>query len=151
MRRLMPYPPQPLPRTPRFANLKRQAIISATILVAAWLIITNSPLRDLLDSGWGWVALVAAVVLYHLLHHFPLRQWARVLVTGGVGVLLAVALVTAASAPAAPPAKHRKPPTQTEATVNVEELRGAALDLWQRLASGFSKYTTPPAQAKEGR
>lgn len=138
------WPPTP-PRPPRLAGIKHQAVLGLCVFLAVFL----TPLRGLLDSGWGWVALVSAVVLWNLLAAYRPRQWPRVLAAGGVAVVLALAVTTAAAAPT-PKAKpkHRKTPARVEQTVNLDELRGTVADQWERLASLFSKYAP---LSKEGR
>jgi hypothetical protein len=132
---------QPAPYAPsrphRRAGAKRQAILAGIVLLVVFL----TPLRGLLDSGWGWIAIGATVLLWNLLAAYRPRQWPRVLAAGAVASVLAFAVTAAAAGPTTPPAAPRKPSAQTETAVNVQELRGAALDLWQRMASGFSKYS----------
>lgn len=136
MQSIYGWPPQP-PHPPRLARAKHQAMLVGLVLLAVFL----TPLRGLLDSGWGWVALLAAVVLWNLLAAYRPRQWPRVLTAGAVGVVLALAVVNAATGPT--PKAKAKAKARAEQTIDLEQLRSTVAEQWERLASGFSKYTTP--------
>jgi hypothetical protein len=125
----------PTPPTPARSGVRipRPLIIGLALLCVGLLAgLTRSP-RGLLVIAAAWLL----VALFDTRR--AAGRWLR------VAALVALLLAAAPAPTPTRPAVRRPPAASTEATqVSLEDVRGQVADLWQQVASGFSRATTPP-------
>jgi hypothetical protein len=130
--------PTPATRTRSGIRLPRPLIIGLALLTIGLLFgLTRTPR--------GLLVIAAAGVLVAL---FDARRasarWLRVVV---LVVLLAAAAPASLPERVDQPAARPRPPVKVETAQvdHLEQARGAVADLYQRLASGFSRFNEPAA------
>jgi hypothetical protein len=122
-----------------WARIRHQLAIGLALFTAALLFgLLRSP-RGLLAVGLAWalVGLLSA--------HRANGRGLRAVLEYGLVALLVLLVANVGTTPE-PPAVPR-PPVKVEATQadQLKQARGAVADLWQRAASGFSRFNEPPA------